>query len=859
MSASLKKRQHPPAEDFTVGWICALPVEYAAAAHLLDDEFEGSKDNSTYTIGRIGEHNVVIACFPAGQIGTNVAAVVATQMKLKFPSVQIGLMVGVGGGVPSADFDIRLGDVVVSKPFSTHGGVVQYDFGKTQAKGQFKRTGSLNKPPAILLNAITTLQSNRYRGRCNLSTHLSAFDRLPDFSHENEPDILFEPSYNHVGGNTCENCDRRRSVKRHPRRSKELVVHHGTIASGNQIMRDGLTRDRLSSDLGGVVCFEMEAAGLMDILPSIVIRGICDYADSHKNKRWQPLAAAAATAYAKELLLVIPAAAITMRCSLGEKFMVEQEKQQVYKALLESLSFKRKDARLMNISPAHRKTCLWLFEQTEFNDWHNRSNTIEHHGFLWIKGKPGSGKSTIMKTAYDRARKKQRHETIVAYFFNARAPDLLEKSSLGMYRSLAHQLLTALPYLEHSFTESFLVKERHGEVDEWTVQELQGFLIQVVEGLGKHALTIFIDALDEGQEDDVRQMVAFLEELGQISIDNDTSLSICISSRHYPHISIKKGLSLTVESQPGHDCDISAYVKSQLTGDEGSPTKELRDNLCRKASGVFLWVVLVIPILNKLYDQGQENAMNQRLDEIPERLDDLFAEILARDAENKDKSILLLQWTLFAKRPLSPTELYFAVKAGSGSLQEWSLEIPEGGTIQRYILNCSKGLTEVSRSEPSTVQFIHETVRDFLLQRNGLAKVQPDLSETIAGSSQDQLASCCFQYLSRMEDPAQPVLSNSRKRKRAGKSEDKRLRESKSTQFPFLEYAIIHMFSHADAAEGSGVSQKAFLRRFLQVQTKLLEKWIYFRNIFQRHRVRQYTAGAKLLYIVAEHNLSNLV
>jgi nucleoside phosphorylase len=72
------------------------------------------------------------------------------------------------------------------------------------------------------------------------------------------------------------------------------MVHYGTVASGNQVMRDGVTRDKISSGLGGVLCFEMEAAGLMNSFPCLVIRGICDYADSHKNKRWQAYAAATA-------------------------------------------------------------------------------------------------------------------------------------------------------------------------------------------------------------------------------------------------------------------------------------------------------------------------------------------------------------------------------------------------------------------------------------------------------------------------------------------------------------------------------------------------------------------------------------
>lgn len=121
-------------EDYTVGWVCALPVELAAAQEMLDEEHENlhhdANDTNIYSLGRIGEHNVVIACLPGRQTGTNLAAAVAVQIKSALTSIRFGLMVGIGGGVPSEEEDIRLGDAVVSRPHKVHGGVVQYDIGK---------------------------------------------------------------------------------------------------------------------------------------------------------------------------------------------------------------------------------------------------------------------------------------------------------------------------------------------------------------------------------------------------------------------------------------------------------------------------------------------------------------------------------------------------------------------------------------------------------------------------------------------------------------------------------------------------------------------------------------------------------
>jgi nucleoside phosphorylase len=301
-----------PAEDYTVGWVCALPVEHAAAALMLDEEHENppkhATDTNVYLLGRICGHNVVIVCLPLGRVGTNSAAAVASQMRSTFVSIEFVRMVGIGGGVPSAQADIRLGDVVISQPNSQYHGVVQYDFGKIGPGGHLTRTGSLNAPPTILLSALATFQSNHLICKSDLSVHLSQLiSHQDDFSLEKAgSDILFEPDYDHTEGQTCDQCNRDRIMERPSRGGQEPVVHYGTIASGNVVMKDGVTRDLWSKNLGGVLCFEMEAAGLMNSFPCLVVRGICDYADSHKNKTWQPYAAATAAACAKDLLSVIP-------------------------------------------------------------------------------------------------------------------------------------------------------------------------------------------------------------------------------------------------------------------------------------------------------------------------------------------------------------------------------------------------------------------------------------------------------------------------------------------------------------------------------------------------------------------------
>ncbi|GIK07159.1 hypothetical protein Aspvir_002814 [Aspergillus viridinutans] len=320
-------------EDYTVGWICALPIEMAAAKAMLDEPHaklsQSAQDPNTYSVGAIQGHNVVIACLPAGVYGTTSAAVVASHLSITFPAIRFGLMVGIGGGVPSKSADIRLGDVVISKPTGHYSGVVQYDYGKTVSGGVFEQTGSLNKPPSVLLTAIADLESNHLLGKSQIPQFLTKIvDDYPDLEQFVYPgvedDQLFAAEYEHVPAETtCEDCDASRVVARKPRRSTNPRIHYGLIASGNQVIKHALTRDRLGKQFG-ILCFEMEAAGLMDNFPCLAVRGICDYSDTHKHKQWQAYAAATAAACAKDLL-VVASVAHTKQTPTVQKILSQDE------------------------------------------------------------------------------------------------------------------------------------------------------------------------------------------------------------------------------------------------------------------------------------------------------------------------------------------------------------------------------------------------------------------------------------------------------------------------------------------------------------------------------------------------------
>ncbi|KAJ5160437.1 Disease resistance protein [Penicillium canariense] len=304
-------------DSYRVGWICPLEVEEIAAIKMLDEKHHGlsqlNGDTNVYNLGSINNHNVVIAGLP--RAGNCSAATVVTQMRMTFPNLKYSLLVGIGGGVPVKTDSgmIRLGHVVVSEPTGIHSGVIQYDHGKAKV-GYFERKGSLAPPPTALLNAAREVAIRRYRidydpiwknlERIQTSCPIHLF-KFPGAAN----DHLYPSDYLHgQKGIRCEDsgCDPKQRIKR-PTDAEDdsIVIHRGTIASGESMIEDAKKRDDLARKYG-VLCFETEAVGALIDFPCLVIRGISDYCDSHKNDQWQGYAAAVAAAYARQLFFHMP-------------------------------------------------------------------------------------------------------------------------------------------------------------------------------------------------------------------------------------------------------------------------------------------------------------------------------------------------------------------------------------------------------------------------------------------------------------------------------------------------------------------------------------------------------------------------
>ena len=284
---------------------------------MLDEEHDPLRlptyDENSYTYGSINGHNVVVACMPLGQPGKVSASKLVQPLSQTFPNLKIHLFVGIGSGVPrisppdNSDNDVHLGDVVIGcaeEPGVP--GVVQWDLVRYVEDGNTEPLGVLDKPDRRLLSALGLLLRNRILGRTRFPEHLKRLQNLPGFSHPGlEHDKLFRSTYHHVSGPKCASCDRSQLIERLPRANQDLIFHQGTIVSGDTDMKDPQRRNQISHIYHDALCFEMEAAGIMDDKRCLIIRGIADYADSHKNGSWQNYAAGTAAAFAREFLFTI--------------------------------------------------------------------------------------------------------------------------------------------------------------------------------------------------------------------------------------------------------------------------------------------------------------------------------------------------------------------------------------------------------------------------------------------------------------------------------------------------------------------------------------------------------------------------
>ncbi|KAK3942551.1 hypothetical protein QBC46DRAFT_426439 [Diplogelasinospora grovesii] len=679
-------------EHYTIGWICALSTERVAAEVFLDERHDGPKsispnDNNDYTLGRIGKHNVVIAVLPDGEYGTSSSASVARDMLHSFRNIRIGLMVGIGGGAPSSKHDIRLGDIVVSAPRDGKGGVVQYDFGKTVQGQGFQPTGFLNQPPSVLRTAVSGLrahyESEGHKLNESVNHILEKKPRLQKKYKRPDPDTdrLYQSGVIHVrndGASCAAFCgdDASKLIARPERTEHDdnPAIHYGLIASGNQLMKDAVIRDKLVEERG-MLCFEMEAAGLMNHFPCLVIRGVCDYSDSHKNKQWQGYAAMVAAAYAKDLLVrIAPNRVVDENLRIIDLLSSVQENVSTIRAKLD----RKEDTEILDWlthidyglqqsdyrDKREQGTGQWLLESREFQEWVATSKQT-----LFCPGIPGAGKTILTSLVVDHLTSSPHpSETGIAYIY------------CNFNRQHEQSYSSLLASVKELHDQHKLKRTRPSPDD------ISRVLQSVVETYSK--VFIVIDALDECQTAG-GCLTRFLSELFHFQAGYD--INIFATSRDIPEIARHFENSLRLEIRASTE-DVSRYIQGHLH----DLPKVIRENQQRQAeitasileatNGMFLLATLCIESLN---DKLTLNAVRSTLSGIQDRssasgstrneaqvIDRAYDQVMERIEKqqpgHKDLALQVLSWIACAKRALSPRELQhaLAVEVGMPSLDD---------------------------------------------------------------------------------------------------------------------------------------------------------------------------------------------
>ncbi|KAN0069115.1 hypothetical protein V8E54_012744, partial [Elaphomyces granulatus] len=746
----------PNHKVYTVGWICAISTEYVAAKAFLDEMHErpeilSRNDSNDYTLGEVAGHNVVVAVLPDGEYGTSSAASVAIDMLRSFPDIRIGLMVGIGGGAPSRKNDIRLGDIVVSTPRSDQGGVFQYDFGKTIQGQSFQPTGFLNQPPTVLRTAVNGLKAeyeteghqleDAINGTLEKKPKLRKKYKRPD----PDSDRLYQSHVLHLPNDesSCAiSCGDNPSnlILRAERTEDEdnPMIHYGLIASGNQLMKDALIRDNLAVEKN-VLCFEMEAAGLMNRFPCLVIRGICDYADSHKNKDWQGYAAMAAAAYTNALLRrIVPQRVETEERISDILYCVKtgideiQKTTQDTNCTVKKLSQHGDDQKCqeivdwltpVNYAPqqsdfiARRQegTGEWLLQSNEFQQWVNRSNQT-----LFCPGMPGAGKTILSSIIIDHLCKEfgNDHTIGIAYLYcNFRQHH--EQKSSDLIVSLLKQLVqeqSPLPDIVKNLYSDHTLKRTRPSPD-----VILSTLHHVTACYSR--AFIIIDALDECQVSHEGRG-KFLQEIFNLQVK--TGVNIFATSRFIQEIENQFNRSIKLEIRAS-DADMQKYLDGKLQNSQSWVLKnhylqeEIKSRIAKAADGMFLLAQLYVDSLAyKTTPKAIKLALGE-LDSIEaggpnvdktKILDHAYVQAMerieAQAPEHRDLARQVLSWITCAKRRLTSSELQHAIAI---EINNDELDRENITDIELLVSVCT-GLVIVDE-ESDIVRLVHYTTQEY--------------------------------------------------------------------------------------------------------------------------------------------------
>ncbi|KAK8122740.1 hypothetical protein PG984_011410 [Apiospora sp. TS-2023a] len=365
------------------------------------------------------------------------------------------------------------------------------------------------------------------------------------------------------------------------------------------------------------------------------------------------------------------------------------------------------------INQPQRGTCIWLKQNPVFRQWFEDEKPLDHHGVLWIRGKPGSGKSTLIKATSQDPR--LRSFIVASYYFNAGSTSKLQNSELGMYRSLLYQILERNDLcVRGCFFESDIGRQYTGvyttkETEDWTVATLKSLLGKLLsESPSPHKPAIFfIDAMDECADYEARSILAHLYDLVDMNV-----LRLCISSRSSFGNIPPKCLVVTMDDY--NRSDISAYVTQTFSysGISTDPRAEsLGVEITTRSQGVFLWAILITRLVIRHHEVGENwDSITTRLSEVPPELSGLYEQLLADIPATEDALVTyqFFVWVLLSGQSLRMREwchiLPFLHENRPRSLGIMAGSIETDMQLERKIRSISRGLVEV-RHEAENYSF----------------------------------------------------------------------------------------------------------------------------------------------------------
>ncbi|KAH7111571.1 ankyrin repeat-containing domain protein [Dactylonectria macrodidyma] len=537
-------------------------------------------------------------------------------------------------------------------------------------------------------------------------------------------------------------------------------IHYGLIASANRLMKDALMRDALAMKKD-VLCFEMEAAGLMNHFPCLVIRGICDYSDSHKNKEWQGYAAMAAAAYAKDLLCRIAPNRVEAEKKIGDILSglhefaeehldvakrhheVAEENRDLTKEQLQAQEDLAKERLSKDKQEEEQKchqlfrlttdgsdatyewykgrveervegTCLWLLKHKHFQSWLEQES-----GPLLVTADPGCGKSVLAKYLIDHGL--PRSTTICYFFFKDQDQNTVRQALCALLHQLFSQRLSLIEHALRQFRQD-------GQSLINSTESLWEILRNAVKDPQAGPVIMVLDALDECAESEFADLMRNVESQFRSNQLGYGKLKYLLTSRPYEQI-VSRFCCLLDDLQknriPGEEESktISQEVNRVIThrvnhlSEKKRLSPQIKSHLEKRLQETthrtYLWVYLVFDYLENESFKKTLKGIESAIATLPMSINEAYEQILHKSNAKEHPMVRkVLSIILAASRPLTLSEMNVALNIDNTSQSFHDLDLEDEEDFKLRLRSWCGLFVSIYHGK---IYFLHQTAREFLL------------------------------------------------------------------------------------------------------------------------------------------------